>query len=109
MFLLRGFRRITTPTALSKVPIPLPPAVKATVIGALVGLGQAEVIGAFLGCLGRYGGGADVQVLVGVSGDGVWSCAKRVPGLVNSRRTGRSKRTGRECMLISHLYFSAEE
>lgn len=106
IFLLSGFRRLTTPARLAKLPLPLPPAVNAAIIGGLISLGQAELLGALLAWLGRFGGGADVQVLVGVSGHGVWSCARRVPGLVNSRRTDRYKRTGREYRLLTNVQFA---
>ena len=69
--------------------------------------GQAEMMGAILGWLGRFGGGADVQVLVGVSGEGVWTCARRVPGLVGLRKSrSGGKRTGREYRLLTNVQFA---
>ncbi|CAE6448051.1 unnamed protein product [Rhizoctonia solani] len=100
---LRTLRRITTPAVLSRAPIPLPPEAKAVVIGMLVGFGQAEIIAGILGWLARYGGGADVQVLVGVSGENVWGCARRVPALVGVRKLGSTKRLGREYRLLSNV------
>ncbi|CAE6427325.1 unnamed protein product [Rhizoctonia solani] len=100
---LRTVRRVTTPAMLARAPIPLPPEAKTIVIGMLVSFGQAEIIGAVLGWLARYGGGSDVQVLVGVSGDGVWGCARRVPALVGTRMSTTTKRLGREYRLLSNV------
>ncbi|CAE6465611.1 hypothetical protein ACGC1H_002556 [Rhizoctonia solani] len=100
---LRTLRRITTPAVLARAPIPLPPEAKTFVIGILISFGQAEVIAALLGWLARYGGGSDVQVLVGVSGDSVWGCARHVPRLVGTRMSGTSKRLGREYRLLSNV------
>ncbi|CAE6416172.1 unnamed protein product [Rhizoctonia solani] len=100
---LRTVRRITTPAMLARAPIPLPPEAKAIVISMIVGFGQAEVIAAILGWLARFGNGEDVQVLVGVSGDGVWGCARRVPRLVGVRALGSTKRLGREYRLLANV------
>ncbi|CUA78360.1 hypothetical protein RSOLAG22IIIB_13098 [Rhizoctonia solani] len=100
---LRSLRRVTTPAFLARAPIPLPPEAKTILITILVGFGQAEIIAAVLGWLTRFGGGSDVQVLVGVSGDSVWGCAQRVPALVGTRSSGTSKRLGREYRLLSNV------
>ncbi|CAE6505716.1 unnamed protein product [Rhizoctonia solani] len=100
---LRTLRRVTTPTLLARAPIPLPPEAKTLVIGVLVSIGQAEIIAALLGWLARFGAGEDVQVLVGVTGDNVWGCARRVPTLVGTRMSGTSKRLGREYRLLSNV------
>ncbi|KAJ1307971.1 hypothetical protein OPQ81_002048 [Rhizoctonia solani] len=100
---LRTIRRITTPAVLARAPIPLPPEAKTFVIGMLISMGQAEVIGAIIGWLARYGGGADVQVLVGVSGEGFMACARRVPSLIGARKSGGNRRSGREYRLLSNI------
>lgn len=105
LFVLRAFRRFATPTVLSTLPIPLPPAVQSAIITGLVAVAEARVLGAVVSWLGLYGGGADVQVLIGIGGEGVWTCAKRVPGVINGgvkRGRGR-KSTGRECKCIPVL------
>ncbi|CAE7076398.1 unnamed protein product [Rhizoctonia solani] len=101
--LLYSLRRLTTPAMLARAPIPLPPEVKALVIAALVNFGQHEIIAAILGWLARYGGGADVQVLVAISGENVWASARRVPVLVGTRMSGSSKKLGREYRLLSNI------
>ncbi|CAE6441831.1 unnamed protein product [Rhizoctonia solani] len=100
---LRTVRRITTPAMLARAPIPLPPEAKAILINMIVSFGQAEVIGAILGWLSRFGDGEDVQILVGVSGDSVWGCARRVPRLVGARALGSTKRLGREYRLLANV------
>ncbi|CAE6445513.1 unnamed protein product [Rhizoctonia solani] len=100
---LRTLRRITTPAVLARAPIPLPPEVKAFVIAMLISFGQAEIIATALGWLARYGAGSDVQVLVGVSGDNVWGCARHVPTLVGTRMSSTTKRIGREYRLLSNV------
>ncbi|KAB5591491.1 hypothetical protein CTheo_5048 [Ceratobasidium theobromae] len=106
-YLLVSFRRLTTPSALSKIPLPLPPPVKLQLITFLITIGQSELIGAILRFLSRYGGNTDVQILMGVSGDGVWRCAKRVPELLSTKNTMKDKRTTREYQLLSGIQIAA--
>jgi hypothetical protein len=100
LFLLRSFRRIATPAMLSALPLPIPPIIQSTVIAWLIAMGEARVLGTIIVWLGTYGGGADVQVLVGIGGESVWLCSKKVPVIIGGgmiRRGRGRKSTGREC------------
>ncbi|KAG8705499.1 hypothetical protein FRC09_002923 [Ceratobasidium sp. 395] len=105
LFILRAFRSFATPTVLSALPLLIPPAVQSTAIRWIVAIAEAQVLGAIVSWLGMYGGGADVQVLVGVGGEGVWACARRVPGVINVKKgRGRGRKsTGREYRLLTNV------
>ncbi|KAG9079992.1 hypothetical protein FRC06_007207, partial [Ceratobasidium sp. 370] len=94
LFILRAFRSFATPTVLSALPLPIPPAIQSTLIRWLVAIAEAQVLGAIVSWLSMYGGGADVQVLVGVGGDGIWSSARRVPNIINVKKArGRGRKS----------------
>ncbi|KAG8734497.1 hypothetical protein FRC10_011695, partial [Ceratobasidium sp. 414] len=66
LFLLRAFRSFATPTVLSALPLPIPPAIQSTAIRWLVAIAEAQVLGAIVLWLGMYGGGADLATSLGL-------------------------------------------
>ncbi|QRV75426.1 Plasma-membrane choline transporter [Ceratobasidium sp. AG-Ba] len=69
LILLRAFRTFATPAVLSTIPLPVPPGIQQTAIRWLVAFAQAQAMNHIVSWLSKYGGGVDVQVLVGVTGE----------------------------------------